>query len=579
MVLLSIGVWWWLRKKKARDLEQLAQLEARARRAEQDVLSLGLRSPSGQPGVGNLHQRRPSEGGDGGRSPTFAANGILMTETQRSLSPNDSTVNGRTLRVYSSASINLDPNHPSNRSNEGGSPGGGQTSDPFSDQASVQTGDGFSFLSQSTNVIPISYVPSPTSAGNPISTSHSSYAVAPNRPARSPDLDLGITRSGFPSTATKAGVAVPSAALVDDGASFNSRASVAPSFLSFNSTNFALDTPTISTVNFGVAQRANVVQLGGSNNAGGGGGPRTYAQPPFTPMSTIPSASTTPATPSFPSRSTSNKTKSFATSGRSPLSNTLSSSPAGSPAREANDPFNDAASGNAPSVFSDAGTFGAQGLMEPGRFNGSTRPYSTVSSQGSMAGSAIVSSATVVRVGQEGQNGALFRSGSVQRNGGGKAKGRENSQEHEEIVHGGAGAAGAGGRDPRDRTSSGTAFTAHSVSDSLLGHYPFVPPSPSTFPPAFPSSSSNSIAQSANGGLPAPPRIGGGQRDTQFSLSAFNFMPPEEHPDAAWGKSSTAAAPPSSPQGVNEPRDGARDRPTSLDTLQIVNDLKGFDHL
>ena len=438
-----------------------------------------------------------------------------MTETQRSLSPNDSTANGRTLRVYSSASINLDPNHPSNRPNEASS---GPSSDPFSDQASVQTGDGFSFLSQSTNVIPISYVPSPTSAGIPISTSHSSYAVAPNRPARSPDLDLGITRSGFPSTATKSGVAVPSAALVDDGASYNSRASVAPSFLSFNSTNFALDTPTIATVNFGVAQRANVVQLGGAN----GGGPRN-AQPPssFTPMATIPSVSNTPATPSFPNRSPS-KGKSTATSGRSPLSNTLSSSPAGSPAREANDPFNDAASGNAPSVFSDAGTFGAQGLMEPGRFNGSTRPYSTASSQGSNATSAIVSSATVVRVGQEGQNGALFRSGSVQRTGG-KAKGRENSPEQEEIVHGGA------GRDPRDRTSSGTAFTTQSVSDSLLGHYPFVPPSPSTFPPAFPSSSSNSIAQSVNGGLPAPPRIGANQRDTQVRLPFLLPSPLSSH--------------------------------------------------
>lgn len=194
LILLSLGVWWWLRRKKvrrvcgvpcenascgevdlgppplddawlasvltlflsfllptlslafflqARDLARLEELEARARRAEKaqaETLSLANRSAGG-----SLHQRRPSAGGDGGHSPTFP-------EAALGDAPYEADANGRTLRTYSSASINLDPSHPSNRSR---APAG----DPFSDAASVATSnDGLSFLSQSTNVIPIAFV-------------------------------------------------------------------------------------------------------------------------------------------------------------------------------------------------------------------------------------------------------------------------------------------------------------------------------------------------------------------------------------------------------------------------------------
>lgn len=60
-------------------------------------------------------------------------------------------------------------------------------------------------------------------------------------------------------------------------------------------------------------------------------------------------------------------------------------------------------------------------------------------------------------------------------------------------------------------------------------------------------------------------------------------MPPEEHPDAAWGTDSSS---PSSRPAQNDPsspsssaNDSNSRRPTSLDTLQLVNDLKGFDHI
>lgn len=426
-----------------------------------------------------------------------------MTEQNRATSPNDGSAGGRTLRVYSSASINLDPNHPSNNQSS-------TTPDPFSDQASeLHSNDGLSFLSQSTNVIPISYVPSPTNpTGQPLSTSHAHYAGAPNRPARSADLDLGLARSANGNATTKSGIAVPSAALPDDGASYNgSRASVAPSFLSFNSTNFALESPTISTVKSGVAQRANVVQLGAN-------GQRTYqpSLPTITsPASSRPPVVAAPAPSSF--RLSPDKRKpsvsNGSTAGRSPLSNALSAST--SPAREANDPFNDdrEAPGTPPidghRRGSDAGTFGAAaGLMAPGiapssysfnSRNDGDRPFSMVSSQGSFQSVAVVSSANLVRVPQPPPRPPPPSASASRQPDGGRAG---------------------------DRTSSGTAFTTHSLGgDSLLGHYPFVPPSPSTLP-NFPSSGSLAA-------LPPPPRIGGGQvasgqRDTQVGLLSSRLV-------------------------------------------------------
>lgn len=79
----------------------------------------------------------------------------------------------------------------------------------------------------------------------------------------------------------------------------------------------------------------------------------------------------------------------------------------------------------------------------------------------------------------------------------------------------------------------------------------------------------------------------------QFSLSTFDFIPPVESPDAGWGQGQRLPQPRSStdarsvgsgtfgpgPADENGAADQAgRERPTSLDTLQIMSDLRGFDH-
>lgn len=165
--------------------------------------------------------------------------------------------NGANIRVYGgNGTINLDPKHP----------------DPFADGKSIST-NGSS--THSTNIIPIQYIP-PSRSEEGISQAARTLdearqnlfkpKPAPQRPARSPDLDLRLNP--------------PSRDLRSPGAdfqpgrireSFLSENSGAPSFLSGNSYDVYNDAPKIVTskqVHVGRLQQAEVVQFG-RNPSGG----------------------------------------------------------------------------------------------------------------------------------------------------------------------------------------------------------------------------------------------------------------------------------------------------------------------
>lgn len=170
-------------------------------------------------GEATLTSRQPSASGDGGRSPTFALATLGPLYEDESSRPS-------TVKAYTAASINLDPAG-SQRSAGASHPRG--RADPFSDARSVHTtrsAGGLSYISASTNVIPIAYV----------SSSGSSQA--------SREAATGHSTSGASEVLAPARHAAADADRMSLG-------SVAPSFSSFSSALW--DTPTI--------ERANVVHL------------------------------------------------------------------------------------------------------------------------------------------------------------------------------------------------------------------------------------------------------------------------------------------------------------------------------
>lgn len=400
---------------------------------------------------------------------------LPLSETDERSGPlSPSKPNGR-LTVYSASSIDLNPTHEPSGRPSGHPPAAGPL-DPFSDGASVISGDGLSFLSQATNVIPIAYVPT--------------LATPPDSPYRTPQ---GPT----PKSAT-IGMAKPP--LDDDRLSMMSGAG---SFTSFNSTMFALDTPQIAT-----AQRLNLSQL-----------------PKRSPPSSFPPPARNPnhqAGPNKPPARPINNTKSLV--GKSPLSQApvrtifpVSHSPMSSPSQEARDPFSDTALALSPLLNKGNPTHTPARpypVLSPSQLHPdlddlrfsmdslagtsyalTERPDSVVSSQSSV----LIQSATVVQVGHEHQAPqGLYRSGSL--------VGRQTRAKGKESV------------------------------------------------------SSDDQPASFIQTLSAPPMINyektaqPGQRDTQYSLGAFDFIPPE---------------------GRSAVRQGEGRRPGSLDTLRIVNDLEG----
>ncbi|KAK4685753.1 protein OPY2, partial [Tremellales sp. Uapishka_1] len=301
LVIASVGLFWWLRRKKAswvgvndkrivadrfcrfppsptvpdlasrrlfsshprRDLARLEQLAARARKAESAGFHLSQPSSPNPNAPSSAHS-----GSTGGHSyfpqpPPSADRRQSRTRKPLTAVPADveyQDENGATIRVYNASRgiINLDP---------------------FSDRESISTnGSG----AQSLNVIPIQYVPPsgsndtlskmlhapqpmplPSQAARTLDAARQNLfrpgQTPPSRPARSPDLDLRLAPSdarGSPASASRSGN-------IRD--SYLSGNSAAPSYLSGSSNDVHVDAPRIMTsknVQVGRLQQAEMFQFG-----------------------------------------------------------------------------------------------------------------------------------------------------------------------------------------------------------------------------------------------------------------------------------------------------------------------------
>lgn len=281
IVAASLCLFWWLRRKKVRkggsescltgqrrDLARLEDLADRARKGESSAFHLS------QPGSPVTSRHHSTQTGLARSPPT--SNGGSRTSSQRL--PNAPVeaeyrdANGNTIRVYAGkrGAINADPNHPDN----------GGSGDPFGDHASLSTDRAES--GHSTNVIPIQYVPGQdvAAARSGLQANASQQAAAartldqarqnlwrprtavpPPRPARAPDLDLRLN-------SLQQQEHNQLLLMSEDGSSrdsFRSGISVTPSFLSGATADLHLDVPKIMTrqaVQVGRLQAAEMVQFG-----------------------------------------------------------------------------------------------------------------------------------------------------------------------------------------------------------------------------------------------------------------------------------------------------------------------------
>lgn len=260
IVAASLCLFWWLRRKKRRDLARLEDLADRARKGESSAFHL---SNSGSPATSRHHSTQ-----FGARSPT--SNGSQSSSQRLPNAPVEHEyrdANGNTVRVYGKrGAINADPNHPDN----------GGSGDPFGDHASLSTDRADS--GHSTNIVPIHFVAghdSPTArAGMPSNAAQQAAAARtldqarqnlwrprapPPRPARAPDLDLRLNSTQQ---------ADHQQLLAEGGSSrdsFRSGISVTPSFLSGATGDLHVDVPKIMTrqaVQVGRLQTAEMVQFG-----------------------------------------------------------------------------------------------------------------------------------------------------------------------------------------------------------------------------------------------------------------------------------------------------------------------------
>ncbi|RSH90818.1 hypothetical protein EHS25_009993 [Saitozyma podzolica] len=306
LVIASCALFWWLRRKKRRDLARLEELAARARKAESAGFHLSSQQGS-QPGSPARSARSGGSANSNTRYPTQPPAAALRASSRSPLPPAPVNAeyydeNGATFRVYTgNGTINLDPKHPDNMG-----------SDPFSDRQSVSTAGSMATSSQSTNIIPIQYIPPSKSddtltrffhssqshesgesggggGGGDNRLSHAAKTLdqarqnlfrpkghqVPQRPARAPGLDLRAPQSQSQASANAGGDGrlsplderSPTAAFaMGDGArdSYLSNNSGAPSFLS-GSTDLYVEAPKIMTskqVQIGRLQQAEVVQFG-----------------------------------------------------------------------------------------------------------------------------------------------------------------------------------------------------------------------------------------------------------------------------------------------------------------------------
>ncbi|WVW85035.1 hypothetical protein I302_107071 [Kwoniella bestiolae CBS 10118] len=267
LVIASLGLFWWLRRKKRRDLARLEALAARARKAESAGFQLS-QPPSPQPGSAHsrssLPQRPPSAARSRSPLPPAPVNAEYYDD------------HGATIRVYdgSRGTIHVDKN---------------DSNDPFSDRQSISTmGSG-----GTANIIPIQYIP-PSRSDEALSkksapdgpSNQSAAAKAldaarqnlfhPRRPARAPDLDLRLNPPTTNGNGTNLGTPSAYSFLSDQRSpsgsgstsqyrdSFLSGNSAAPSYWSGQS-DVHLDAPKIVTskqVQIGRLQQAEVVQFG-----------------------------------------------------------------------------------------------------------------------------------------------------------------------------------------------------------------------------------------------------------------------------------------------------------------------------
>lgn len=283
-----------------RDLARLEDLAERARKGESSAfhIATGSSGPS-SPVTSTRRQSAPMSQTSGGGVATAAAAaaGKDARDASRQAGPLPNVpadaeyydANGTTIRVYAGKRgvINADPNHPDN----------GGSGDPFADSRSMSTNGGDS--SHSTNVIPIHYVPAgqmdeslaqvlashrggsnePTdpaaqqaAAARTLDLARQNLwrprpgqpgIVPPPRPARSPDLDLRLNPVRQPLGAIADGGS--SATSINSRDSIHSTISAAPSFMSGQTADLHLDVPKIITrqqVHVGRLQAAEVVQFG-----------------------------------------------------------------------------------------------------------------------------------------------------------------------------------------------------------------------------------------------------------------------------------------------------------------------------
>ncbi|WVQ73538.1 hypothetical protein IAR50_003114 [Cryptococcus sp. DSM 104548] len=259
LVIASLGLFWWLRRKKRRDMKHVEGLADRARKAE----SAGFRlSPSrSPPPSANSRSSLPLP-------PPSASRRSPLPPAPVNAEYYDQ--NGSTIRVYSNnGTINADPN-----------------GDPFSDRQSISTmGSG-----GTANIIPIQYIP-PSESKDGLSKVASkdtageaqtaaarldqarqnlSKLGAPSRPARSPDLDLRLNPPTNPSAFDPGALRSPGAGSGNWRDSYLSGNSAAPSYFSGQS-DFHLDQPKIVTsrqVQVGRLQQAEVVNFGTGTREG-----------------------------------------------------------------------------------------------------------------------------------------------------------------------------------------------------------------------------------------------------------------------------------------------------------------------
>ncbi|EIW67580.1 hypothetical protein TREMEDRAFT_74451 [Tremella mesenterica DSM 1558] len=262
LLIASLGLFWWLRRKKRRDLARLENLAQRARKAESAGFHLS------QPSSPQPPSTRSGSHQDHLPIPPHSAAAMASFKQRSPLPPAPVNAeyydeNGALVRVYGGTRGVID-----------------LRSDPFSDRQSVNTYTTTSSSQQSMHIIPIQYIPSKSDGeSKQLARSNSAatrtlqearqnlHAGAPRRPARDPDLDLRLIPEKSPegSTTDSSSPSIPYASQRESFLSGHSGSS----FLS-GTTDIHHEAPRIVTsrkVNIGNLRQAEVVHFNNVNKS------------------------------------------------------------------------------------------------------------------------------------------------------------------------------------------------------------------------------------------------------------------------------------------------------------------------